>query len=616
MESGYTCLQSVSSYLLNISMKCYNKNEVTNYMKKRFIKKIADSNIAHKMLIVYICFASLFFLIALSLLQVSFSTYSNELYEKSVQELDYFSQNVNTGLNDAERSNYEISMDTLVQQNLAELSRMNYPSVEYNQKMREVRSILMNEYDPGSCIKSIIYMDLHGNTMEIGTSPWEISKDEITEIKNTMMEGNGAYVIYGPTQNCPFLIGGRIIRNRLDMSLDTMGMLICVCDVNNIISQNKSQLSSKQAAVYVYTKDCVVYEDEDAQKIEGLPAYEEKSGYKIVNQSGKKFFVSYLYSDKTDWTYVSFFPYTDIYGQVQTMRYLLFAGFIVVFITLVLFMKKIAWVMTEPLEDLTKSMQIVEEGDFAAAREILTVTDRNDEIGILSREFQTMLETVDNLIKENYEKQLLIKDTKYKMLRAQINPHFLYNTLNVIHWMIKAQRNEEAGKMIVELGAILHYSFSQMPYATIKDEIDMVNSFINIQKIRYQGRIQFTVETDGELDKYIMPRMILQPLVENAINYGAEPYLDVCYIAVSVIEEETSILMTVTDTGAGMSEDELELVRKLAFVPKGHGIGLKNIVERLNMDDDESSFRIDSEIGKGTCVTIKIHKKIGDDENV
>ena len=116
-------------------------------------------------------------------------------------------------------------------------------------------------------------------------------------------------------------------------------------------------------------------------------------------------------------------------------------------------------------------MKIVETGDFQSAREMLIVSDRKDEIGTLSREFQTMLEKVDTLILENYEKQLLIRDTKYKMLRAQINPHFLYNTLNVIHWMIRAKRNEEASKMIVELGEILHYSFSQLPYASVTDEV-------------------------------------------------------------------------------------------------------------------------------------------------
>lgn len=559
-------------------------------LKDKMKKKFTDLSISHKMLMVYITFASAFLLIALGLTQISFRIYSKELYDKSLQELDYFSQNVNRGLKDAERNNYSISMDALVQRTLSDLSVLEYPSLDYNQKIRDLRRILLNEYDPESCVKSIIFVDLYGNTVEVGTAAWDVSGESFTAIKKQMEQGKGAYTTYGPTEECPYLLSGRVVRNRLDMSLSDMGKLIFVCDVGNVISENKESLSSNKAAIYVYNKNCAIYEDENIKKLDDLPKYVEHSGYKILKQSGRKYFVSYLYSAKTDWTYVSFFPYSDIYGQVQTVRTLLILGFLAVFTALVFFMKKLSVVIVSPLEHLTDSMQIVENGDFQGAREMLTNTDRQDEIGTLSREFRTMLETVDTLIHENYEKQLLLKDTKYKMLRAQINPHFLYNTLNVIHWMIRAKRNEEAGRMIVELGDILHYSFSQTPYAIISDEIKMVKSYIKIQQSRYQDRIKFEIFTEGALDKYIMPRMILQPLVENAISYGAEVSLDICTITVSVRENADAIVMEVIDDGVGMSEEELEAVRSYTFKPKGHGIGLKNISERLKMDDENSIF--------------------------
>lgn len=420
-------------------------------LKDKMKKKFTDLSISHKMLMVYITFASAFLLIALGLTQISFRIYSKELYDKSLQELDYFSQNVNRGLKDAERNNYSISMDALVQRTLSDLSVLEYPSLDYNQKIRDLRRILLNEYDPESCVKSIIFVDLYGNTVEVGTAAWDVSGESFTAIKKQMEQGKGAYTTYGPTEECPYLLSGRVVRNRLDMSLSDMGKLIFVCDVGNVISENKESLSSNKAAIYVYNKNCAIYEDENIKKLDDLPKYVEHSGYKILKQSGRKYFVSYLYSAKTDWTYVSFFPYSDIYGQVQTVRTLLILGFLAVFTALVFFMKKLSVVIVSPLEHLTDSMQIVENGDFQGAREMLTNTDRQDEIGTLSREFRTMLETVDTLIHENYEKQLLLKDTKYKMLRAQINPHFLYNTLNVIHWMIRAKRNEEAGRMIVEL---------------------------------------------------------------------------------------------------------------------------------------------------------------------
>ena len=583
---------------------------------KKMMEKFQDLNISKKMLMMYIVFAGIFFIIALISLQVSFKIYSQKLYEKSLQELDFFSQKVNDGLDDAERLNYNISMDTVVQQNLSEMMNAKHPSVDYNQKLYKMRNILLNEYDPQNCVRSMIYIDPYGVQQEIGTTAWNISEESRKNFFELAENANGAYVTYGPTEECPYLIGGRVIRNRLDMSLNNMGMLIFTCDISGIVSKNKDRLEAQQASICVYSENGMIYQDEEIESGEiALPEFQEKSGYQIVNKKGKKYFVCYLYSKETEWMYVNYFPYSDIYGQVQATKYTLFACFAIVFLLLVLCMKRVADVITEPLEHLTASMQIVETGDFKGAKEFLTDMDRKDEIGILTKEFRIMVDQVDLLIRENYEKQLLLKDTKYKMLRAQINPHFLYNTLNVINWMIKAGRNAEAGKMIVQLGAILHYSFATDPYATVKDEIDMVSSFIAIQKMRYQGRIEFAIETSGNLDHYLMPRMILQPLVENAINYGAEPYLDVCRITVSVKEEKDQILLIVEDTGAGMSEDELQSVRNMNFTPKGHGIGIKNIVERIKMDDKDNVFDIDSEIGKGTIAKVIIYKK-GESENV
>ena len=326
-------------------------------LKDKMKKKFTDLSISHKMLMVYITFASAFLLIALGLTQISFRIYSKELYDKSLQELDYFSQNVNRGLKDAERNNYSISMDALVQRTLSDLSVLEYPSLDYNQKIRDLRRILLNEYDPESCVKSIIFVDLYGNTVEVGTAAWDVSGESFTAIKKQMEQGKGAYTTYGPTEECPYLLSGRVVRNRLDMSLSDMGKLIFVCDVGNVISENKESLSSNKAAIYVYNKNCAIYEDENIKKLDDLPKYVEHSGYKILKQSGRKYFVSYLYSAKTDWTYVSFFPYSDIYGQVQTVRTLLILGFLAVFTALVFFMKKLSVVIVSPLEHLTDSIR-------------------------------------------------------------------------------------------------------------------------------------------------------------------------------------------------------------------------------------------------------------------
>ena len=578
------------------------------YMKPGIKHIFNNLKISKKMMLVYVCFTSIFFLITFASLQISFNIYGEKLYEKSLQELDFFSQKINDGLNEIESLSYNLALDTAVQENLQEMLKQRHLSAEYNFSLYKMRNILMNELEPVSCVQSITYVDPYGTRQEVGTTAWMIPEEEITDFLDTAKREKGAFITCEPKDDSSYLIAGRQIRNRLDMSLRDMGTIMLVCDVSDIIVGNKSRLEAEQSCIAVYSENGIIYKDENFEE-KLVPEYQKQAGYEIRTYKGKKYFICYLNSEESGWTYVNYFPYSDIFGQVQRMQYILFVCFAGAFLLLVLCMNHVAKVITEPLEHLTATMQIVESGNFQEARDALTETAREDEIGILTKEFRVMVEQVDELIKENYQKQMLIKDTKYKMLRAQINPHFLYNTLNVLHWMIKAKRNEEAGKMIVELGAILHYSFAQSPYATIQEELDMVKSFVAIQKTRYQKRIEFDVKGSGNLEKYYTPRMILQPLVENAISYGAEPYLEVCRITVEVREETDYIVMVVRDTGAGMSEEELETVRGEHYIAKGHGIGLKNIRERLRMDDADSSFLIDSEIGKGTCVEIHLHKR-------
>ena len=290
------------------------------------------------------------------------------------------------------------------------------------------------------------------------------------------------------------------------------------------------------------------------------------------------------------------------------LRYAVIATFVLLFAGMLFLMGRMSEWITRPLVKLIESMQIVATGDFQAAKNVIENEDQQDETGMLSKEFYIMLEKIDALIHENYEKQLLIKDTKYKMLQAQINPHFLYNTLNAINWMVKSERNQDAVKMIMRLGELLRAAFAEDPYIKIAEEVEVAKSYMTIQKYRYGHRIEFEVETEGDLTSFICPRMILQPLIENSIYYGAESMAGTCRIKTSVIEEETLIIFEVSDTGTGMSEEELELVRSAKFIPKGHGIGITNIKERLNISYENYGFEIDSNLGQGTVIKISIPK--------
>ena len=569
--------------------------------------KFKNITLTRKMLLVYAVFAGFFFGVSILAFQGSTDVFEKKLYDNSIRELDYYAKDVKDSLQRVSDRSYEMLLDSELQSILGKLQQTKPETLEYNQLLTSIRWSLVNDKNLKSDIQTIYYIDNYGNTVESGQAAWEIPEEEKDVFMQKIRDSNGEAVFYGPTKKCKYLLCGRKMLNWQDMSLENMGTLMLVCDVGQMIERDKKLLEAEHASMFVYTDDHMIYQDIE-ESLPPLPQNKDVQGHKVLNYQGERYFMCYLSTSENGWMHVNFFPYSDVYGQIERVRNLALCSFCVVFVLLLFLIHRISEIITRPLETLVRSMQVVETGDFESAKQIPMDAEREDEVGLLTKEFRVMLDQIDVLVKENYEKQFLLKDTKYKMLQAQINPHFLYNTLNVIHWMIRAKENEKASRMIVELGALLRASFNENPYITVEEEIGMLENYLKIQRYRYEDRADFAVEKNGNPGKYIMPRMTLQPLVENAIFYGADQMEDVCHIKITITEEENNILFEVKDNGPGMTEEELEGVRKFTVKPKGHGIGIKNICERLNITYEAFQFQIESKVGKGTLIRIRVPK--------
>lgn len=569
--------------------------------------KFKNITLTRKMLLVYAVFAGFFFGVSILAFQGSTDVFEKKLYDNSIRELDYYAKDVKDSLQRVSDRSYEMLLDSELQSILGKLQQTKPETLEYNQLLTSIRWSLVNDKNLKSDIQTIYYIDNYGNTVESGQAAWKIPEEEKDVFMQKIRDSNGEAVFYGPTKKCKYLLCGRKMLNWQDMSLENMGTLMLVCDVGQMIERDKKLLEAEHASMFVYTDDHMIYQDIE-ESLPPLPQNKDGQGHKVLNYQGERYFMCYLSTSENGWMYVNFFPYSDVYGQIERVRNLALCSFCVVFVLLLFLIHRISEIITRPLETLVRSMQVVETGDFESAKQIPMDAEREDEVGLLTKEFRVMLDQIDVLVKENYEKQFLLKDTKYKMLQAQINPHFLYNTLNVIHWMIRAKENEKASRMIVELGALLRASFNENPYITVEEEIGMLENYLKIQRYRYEDRADFAVEKNGNPGKYIMPRMTLQPLVENAIFYGADQMEDVCHIKITITEEENNILFEVKDNGPGMTEEELEGVRKFTVKPKGHGIGIKNICERLNITYEAFQFQIESKVGKGTLIRIRVPK--------
>ncbi len=565
-------------------------------------------NLSRKMILSYLIVTGVFCAMSLAALQLSLGIYDSKLYEKSQQELEFFIQQVNAGLEDVEQLSYDAALDTQVQDQLNDMNSLDYLSLSYYYEMQKLREMLTNKILLYPDVKNVIFTDRNQVTMTVGMDCGEIDSRIYQSLLEEFSQKRGAYAFYPPTQEHPFLMSGRDILKKRDASLDYLGTLVFHTDIAGIIKRKNEELEQKPAMLFVYSSEGIIYKDEEIESIPRLPGLDAGKGYQMLRYQGERYFMCYQKSPKTGWMYVNLFNYSEIFGQTQTVRYLLLGGFVLIFLISILFLRYVSNVITRPLAQLTRSMKIVETGSFKEAAKILPAEGRCDEVGELSREFGVMLGQIDLLIHENYEKQLVLQDTKYRMLQAQINPHFLYNTLNALTWMLKAGRNQDASQMVVELGNLLRAAFAKDMYTTVEEELKTVKSYITIQQFRYGKRAQFLVEQTGSPGHYQVPRMILQPLVENAVYYGLDASLERCRIEVSAAEEEHTVCLQVSDTGNGMTEEELQAVREFRFQPKGHGIGLRNIKERLDLAYKTSEFRIDSKAGAGTRILIRIPK--------
>lgn len=590
---------------------------IKNWMKLSRKNQYKNYSLQQKIMIICLLALGSMTVFSLFAMRITQEIYDKKLYERSILELEYFSNLVEDEMDAVETLTFEIAMDGEFQRQLSEVNSVTDKQVKWV-AMYSLRDKMNVESIRDNTITEIIYDNKQDIKYEIRNTGEEIPKELYDQILKLTTEANGAYVYLNPTQEFPYILSGRDIRNRIDLSLKYMGTLIVAYDIKGIIDDNIKSLSGVENNVCVYSDDVMIYSNNDElfSGILGadnpLKNYtfgnsETASGYEIVNKNGKKYFRCYLKSPNSGWNFVNECTYDSIYRTLIYANRALIIAAISLFVLFAFLLRKICVVITSPLTNLAESMRIVENGDFEKAKSILLPVETHDEVGLLSEEFHIMLDKIVVLIRENYEKQITLMDTRYKALQAQINPHFLYNTLNSIGWMIKAGRNEEAQKMLTALGSQLRAAFKEEQLATVAEEMELLEHYIYIQKIRYDERVDFILEAEEEVLFIKVPRLSFQPLVENAINYGVEYSPEKCTVRVHAYRCGDRVRIEVSDNGAGMEPERLRKVRNFTMQPRQNGIGLKNINQRLELIyKDQYQLLIESQEGVGTTIIIEI----------
>ena len=289
--------------------------------------------------------------------------------------------------------------------------------------------------------------------------------------------------------------------------------------------------------------------------------------------------------------------------QVQGM-YLLVAGGLlicVIFISVI-----ISKQITKPIVKLSDSMSMVEHGEFDKASVPVEI---DNEIGMLSRSFNVMTEKIHSLMEQNVYEQEQKRKSEMKALLSQINPHFLYNTLDSIIWMSEAGKNDEVVLMTSALAKLLRQSISnEKDQVTISEEIQYVKSYLIIQKMRYKDKLEYSIDVSPEIMNVQIIKFALQPLVENAIYHGLKYKDTKGNLYIKGYKEDDVAILTVSDDGIGMDDKVLEHIFDEAMKDnKSNGVGVPNVQKRLKLYyGDEYGIAYKSRKGEGTEATITV----------
>jgi two-component system sensor histidine kinase YesM len=278
---------------------------------------------------------------------------------------------------------------------------------------------------------------------------------------------------------------------------------------------------------------------------------------------------------------------------------------IVLIVGILLFMA-VARAITAPMKKLELAMGNVEQSDYFRTAEVEIAASLEGEA--LTRRFNQMMRKIGELMENVIAEQDAQRKSELKALQHQINPHFLYNTLDSIMWLVENEKNAEAAEMVVALARLFRIGISNdSEVIPVRDEIEHVRNYMLIQKIRYSESFDYEFDVDdGALDLLTM-KLVLQPIVENCIYHGLKNKIEKGLIKIGVRVENGSLMLSVSDNGYGMRQEAIDaLYASFEDNAVSASVGLKNIYQRVRINyGGDAGMTIDSELDEGTTVTIR-----------
>lgn len=386
-------------------------------------------------------------------------------------------------------------------------------------------------------------------------------------------------------------------RNQIGVLVFSMDTSTLLRSFTKITEQQVMYLADENGTIIAYS-----------EALENNPKWGQESNsqssmdaYEVWKNEQGKFLIRRCEIDDTGIYLVSLVPYEYMGAIYKSFLFWVLGGYFLILLLAAFYISFMSKRLTIPLKKLAES---ISTATVSGKLECLEIDSTEKEICTLVDAYNMLIQKIEILLKQQYSLGKEKQQAELMALQSQINPHFLYNTLEMVNWMAERNEKENVQTVIQKMSTFYRLVLSKgKDIVTIREELALCETYLTIQQMRFQGRIQYERDVDDEILDYLIPKITLQPFVENAILHGIIASIEGRgTLSINGWEEDGRIILAVMDDGAGMAEEDREKSNS-----KGSHYGMKNIGLRLSVYYQEDiKIEVESTKGVGTCVSINI----------
>lgn len=544
---------------------------------------------------------------------------SDSIMDNEEKHLEQLLQVVNEKVSGQIEVFDSVSFDLLVNQSLKN-SLNQTDSIEYGRAFHTITSMLSTKTFGTIGMQRILIIDRQKHVYSTDLAlllpiDFDIQNTEVYKAiqqypgELVWLTENDIYDRYGMDvgmyKNTSDIHAAAVIQNYI--SKEVLGILILSLDNNYFSKMTFSDDMIEGTNLYLVSPDkkrnyklSGTEEDLDEVVLKNLPFGEENSGVYTKNDN----IISYRYNKKMNWYLVSVtetrFWKESIYQLVKALVLILGIEIIVFILVSNYFFKT----MTKGIDLLVQGMMEVERGNFDVAIE----SNRTDEIGKLTNAFNHMVRQINELIISKYQQELLTQKAEIQALQAQINPHFFYNTLDMLSWQLVIKGEDDLSNTVISIGNLFRYSISSgQMNVSLKEELGNVRDYLAVQFSISGKMIDYIIEAEDE-EHILLPRLSLQPLVENAVTHGFKGRENNNRLFIHGYFKKTgTYVIEVEDNGIGIPEEKVKFLEEMTELETSAHVGIANVRKRIMyLYEGNASMTIKSQYGYGTTIIIEL----------